>query len=176
VAVETSGKERTELERAAAGILSQCPSVYRVWTRHELQGAEVPDDPAFPFFRNNFNAERSPDFLVQYEPFHTMTRGSATTHGTPHRYDTHVPLILFGPGIPAGVIHDRVDSVDLAPTLAELAGIPVPEEIDGRSLVPLLGEVRVVLEEEEVAAAVLTPPPAADPPAAEGTIAPIPAD
>jgi len=173
-AVETSGKEPAEMELAAARILAECPSVQRVWTRSELQGDAVSDDPAFQLFRNSHHVDRSPDFLVQYEPFHTMTRGSATTHGTPHRYDTHVPLILLGPGIPAGVIHDRVNSVDLVPTLAELAGIPLPGEIDGRSLVPVLSDVRVVLEEEEVAAAILTPLPAAEPPAEEGAITPIP--
>ncbi len=88
---------------------------------------------------------------MQFEALQ-LTRGSATTHGTPHRYDTHVPLILLGPGIPAGRVHDRVNSVDLAPTLAELAGIPGPAEIDGRSLVRDLENVRMVLDEEELVA------------------------
>jgi predicted AlkP superfamily pyrophosphatase or phosphodiesterase len=152
VAVERSGVPREELESAVAEILSDCPSVDRVWTRSDLLSGSFPDDPVFSLFRNNFSEARSPDFLFQFEEYHDLTRGAATTHGTPYPYDTHVPLILFGPGIPAGRVHERVNSVDLAPTLAALAGIPIPEEIDGRSLVPDLENVRVVLDEVELLA------------------------
>lgn len=48
-----------------------------------------------------------------------------------------VPLILSAPGrLDPGVVWSQVRSVDLMPTLLELAGIPVPE-IDGASLLPL---------------------------------------
>jgi hypothetical protein len=168
-AVEASGIPRSELERAVAAILSQCPSVDRVWTREDLLEVTHPNDPAFHFFRNGYHPVRSPDFLMQFEPFLNTTRTSATTHGTPHRYDTHVPLILFGPGIPAGRVHNRVNSVDLAPTLAELAGIPIPATIDGRSLVLELENVRMVLAEQEVTAlkpVVQEPAPAVEAPGA----------
>ncbi len=49
-----------------------------------------------------------------------------------------VPLIFAGPGIPRGrVVHDQVRTIDFLPTLLDLAGIPVPAGIQGRSLVPL---------------------------------------
>jgi len=152
-AVEGSGVPREELEESVAAILGNCPAVDQVWTRADLLGDPVADDPYYLFYRNNYNEGRSPDFMVQFRETHLHARYAATTHGTPHRHDTHVPLLLMGPGVPAGVLHERVHSVDLAPTLAALAGIPVPEEIDGHSLVPRLEEVRVVLEEVELAAA-----------------------
>lgn len=52
-----------------------------------------------------------------------------------------VPFIVMGPGITAGSIsHERTVSLDLFPTFAELAGVvqPLPEEIEGGSLLPLL--------------------------------------
>lgn len=50
-----------------------------------------------------------------------------------------VPLVVRGPGVPAGARTELVTSnIDLAPTIAELAGAAVPEFVDGRSLVPLL--------------------------------------
>lgn len=49
-----------------------------------------------------------------------------------------VPLILSGPGVPSGlVVTGRVRSVDIAPTLTELLGVPAPAGIDGASLRPL---------------------------------------
>jgi len=51
----------------------------------------------------------------------------------------HVPLVVRGPGVPAGrSLPHPVLNIDLAPTLCELARIPVPDSVDGRSLAPLL--------------------------------------
>jgi arylsulfatase A-like enzyme len=50
-----------------------------------------------------------------------------------------VPLIVRGPGIVAGGTPDAfVSNIDLAPTFLDLAGEPVPESMQGRSVVPLL--------------------------------------
>jgi N-acetylglucosamine-6-sulfatase len=50
-----------------------------------------------------------------------------------------VPLIVWGPGIPEGrKIEDLALNNDLAPTIAELAGVTPPAFVDGRSLAPLL--------------------------------------
>ncbi len=53
---------------------------------------------------------------------------------------TNVPLILWGPGrVPSGkVVEETVQSIDLAPTLLALSGVPVPETMQGQSLLPLL--------------------------------------
>jgi arylsulfatase A-like enzyme len=58
---------------------------------------------------------------------------------TPYEEDIRVPLFIRGPGIPAGQSREEiVGNIDLAPTIAELAGARTPDFVDGRSLVPLL--------------------------------------
>ena len=53
--------------------------------------------------------------------------------------DIRVPLMVTGPGIPAGlVVQEVTENVDLCPTFTELAGMLPSKSIDGRSLVPLL--------------------------------------
>jgi N-acetylglucosamine-6-sulfatase len=53
--------------------------------------------------------------------------------------DIRVPLVVMGPGIPAGVRNPAVvQNVDLAPTFDALAGAPIPPNTDGRSIVALL--------------------------------------
>jgi arylsulfatase A-like enzyme len=53
---------------------------------------------------------------------------------TPYDFDIHVPLVVRGPGIPAGVTaRQLVGNVDLAPTFAAMAGVEPPSFVDGRS-------------------------------------------
>lgn len=57
----------------------------------------------------------------------------------PYEESIRVPMIVRGPGVPAGQILKHFGAnIDLAPTFAELAGISWPNFVDGRSLVPLL--------------------------------------
>ncbi len=50
-----------------------------------------------------------------------------------------VPLIARGPGITPGTTPDAfVANIDLAPTFLDLAGLPIPSFMQGRSLAPLL--------------------------------------
>ena len=60
-----------------------------------------------------------------------------------------VMLIIRGPGFSGGrVVDSLVSQIDLHPTLCELAGVPVPDYVQGRSLLPLVrGEVDAVRDE-----------------------------
>lgn len=53
---------------------------------------------------------------------------------------TRVPLIVVAPGTttPGSRSAQPVSLMDIYPTLAELAGLPVPRHVEGRSLLPLL--------------------------------------
>ncbi len=61
----------------------------------------------------------------------------------PHQELVHVPFVIRAPGLlPAGkVVEPDVEAMDLAPTVLELAGLPVPEAMQGLSL------LRVVRDE-----------------------------
>ncbi len=66
---------------------------------------------------------------------HRLTPGKETAY----EEDIRVPLIVRGPGVPAGrTVEQLTLNIDLAPTFAELGGAPSPETVDGLSLVPLL--------------------------------------
>ncbi|MFH4307887.1 hypothetical protein WAJ73_24000, partial [Acinetobacter baumannii] len=59
---------------------------------------------------------------------------AGTTHGAPYSYDTHVPLIIMGPGIAPGKYHQAATPADIAPTLATLLGVQPPSSVTGRVL------------------------------------------
>lgn len=55
----------------------------------------------------------------------------------PYEPSVRVPLLLRGPGVPAGVRTDElVANVDLTPTILEIAGAAPTRSLDGRSLIP----------------------------------------
>ena len=55
----------------------------------------------------------------------------------PHEPSSHVPLLIRGPGIPAGGVSDElVSNVDIAETIRDAAGAAAAIQQDGRSLLP----------------------------------------
>ena len=55
-----------------------------------------------------------------------------------HEESAKVPLIIAGPGIPTGRRDSLVEFVDVYPTLADYAGLPIPPECQGVSLRPAI--------------------------------------
>jgi N-acetylglucosamine-6-sulfatase len=65
---------------------------------------------------------------------HRLPAGKQTAYDT----DTHVPLLIRGPGIPAhSHVSQLAGNVDLAPTFEAMAGAAAPSSTDGRSLLAL---------------------------------------
>jgi len=65
---------------------------------------------------------------------HRLMPGKMTAYDT----DIHVPLIVTGPGVPAGqTVEEIVENIDLCSTFSELGGALELPNVDGRSLVPL---------------------------------------
>jgi choline-sulfatase len=65
------------------------------------------------------------------------------TKWLPYEPSLRVPLLVSGPGIARSRVSDAlVELIDLNPSLYELVGLPVPENLDARSFVPLLNGVR----------------------------------
>ena len=79
---------------------------------------------------------RSGDLMLLYEPYFTERYGDGrgTSSGSPYRYDTDVPLLLFGKRFRTGVFEAEVDAASVAPTLAAILGISAPNLAQGPTL------------------------------------------
>lgn len=98
-------------------------------------------DPATEFVRNTFQAGRSGDaFLVPHrgEMMHWDADTRGTDHGSTHEYDIHVPLIFWGAAFSHADAGEPTTPYDLAPTLASLLGIDLPDAV-GKSRVQAKG-------------------------------------
>lgn len=56
--------------------------------------------------------------------------------------DTRVPLIISSPLLINTAIHSEalVELVDIYPTMVELAGLPIPDDLEGTSMVPVIAD------------------------------------
>ncbi|GAB3217987.1 sulfatase-like hydrolase/transferase [Algoriphagus aestuariicola] len=79
--------------------------------------------------------------IIVYAADNGLAAGSHGLLGKQSLYEhsTKVPLIIKGPGVPEGQELDAFAYIhDIYPTLAQLAGLPKSEKLDGLSLVPVL--------------------------------------
>lgn len=81
--------------------------------------------------------------VVVYTSDHGLAVGSHGLRGKQNMYDhtLGVPLLLAGPGVPGGKRSQAQTCLrDIFPTLCQLAKIPVPATVEGRSLLPVLAD------------------------------------
>jgi arylsulfatase A-like enzyme/Flp pilus assembly protein TadD len=91
-----------------------------------------------------FDSLERQEFLEKTIVFITSDHGEAfgekeeINHGF-FAYDNtiHIPLFLFYPGIEPKMVRENASHIDIFPTVCELLGLPVPENIQGESLLPL---------------------------------------
>jgi arylsulfatase A-like enzyme len=141
--IAQKGADVAQVSEEARRLLLEERGVEVVYTRAELESGSRAGAPAFDVMRNGWNRERSADLQVGLKPYWMYSSGSiGTTHGSHHPYDTHVPILMYGPSwIPAGRIDRHVEVIDLAPTLARILRIPPPAASEGKPL-PLEAAVR----------------------------------
>jgi hypothetical protein len=130
-------------EWAVREAIASLPFVAGAYTFDEVERDQPPDSFAVLYAHSHSRTRlvgpaAAAGVYVRYPP-NFLAVASITTHGTPYYYDRHVPLIFFGPRVPAGTSVERVATVDVAPTLARLGGIAVPNDLDGRAIPEVVG-------------------------------------
>ncbi len=130
--------ERLRREPATLGAVEQAilamPGVARVLQGDRLSATA--DDPVTRAAAYGYYPGRSGALIVvpkAYWILELRADAEATEHGTMYSYDRRVPLFLLGNGIRRGRFPARVSPADVAPTLAFLAGVPLPTA-EGRVL------------------------------------------
>lgn len=78
-------------------------------------------------------------FFASDNGFHLGEHQLPSGKGTPYEEDIRVPLMVRGPGITPGTTVTQISAnIDLAPTIADMTGVNIPDFVDGRSLQPFL--------------------------------------
>ncbi|MFG6467373.1 alkaline phosphatase family protein [Roseateles sp. BYS87W] len=129
------GLKFAEVQAAARDELLKLPGVAAVFTREQLLGSDTAT-PYLDAMRKSFDPTRAAQLQIVLKRHWIFSyRPGGSTHGSPHDYDTHVPLLFWGPSrVGQGEMKQRVEVADLAPTLAAIAGLPAPAQAQGRDL------------------------------------------
>jgi len=125
-------------QRAAAAACQRVTGISEVFAASDLVAGRLPDSAVARAAAATLHPDRSPDLIVVPKPYWYLDREidrMAAMHGTPYPYDAHVPVVFYGPGIPAGRRADRVSITDIAATLATILRTSAPSHCEGKSLI-----------------------------------------
>ncbi len=138
------GGVRTRAIGLLAARLRAHPQVAAAFTAEELLAAPLPagnpqDWTLRERARARFDPQRSGDVVVLLDravvPIAAPAPGLVATHGSAWDYDRRVPLLFWRAGLRGFEQPAPIDTVDIAPTLAALLGLAVPDgSFDGRCL------------------------------------------
>jgi hypothetical protein len=124
--IKSKGATTEQVARALARWMAQQPGISAAYTQAELLRDDLPDEVA-AMTRRSIVPGRAGDVMLVIEKLCLLTSElSGTTHGAPWDYDTHVPLVVMGPGIKPGVRKERVSPEHMALILSRAAGVKPP--------------------------------------------------
>jgi hypothetical protein len=126
-ALQARGLGSGEVEGALASWLRQKPDIQSAYLRGDLLGSVPADDKVAQMVRRSFYSDRCGDVAFVGKPYHLMYNLlTGTMHGSPHPYDTHVPLLVYGPTVRPGTRQEPVTPQACAAILAHALGIQPP--------------------------------------------------
>ena len=136
------GIDQRALESAVVSELMRFQGVSIAVSSSALRSGDLPANDVIDSVVRNFHPKRSGDIYIVFEPnwfindFDGLT--VASTHGSPWNYDTFVPIMFAGHGLGSRSVERRVQTVDIAATLAAYLRIRMPSGSVGEPLQEVL--------------------------------------
>jgi hypothetical protein len=131
--LESRSLDPAAVARTLADFMAKQEGILRTFTRADL--CREPDryDAIGQRMRKAFHPERSGDVGYVLRPYWLESDArypTGTSHGMPHAYDTHVPLLVFGPGLKPGARGEEVAPAAIAAILARSLRIEPPAKAE----------------------------------------------
>jgi len=125
-----------KLEAVKSWILENAikyPGISNAFDLHKLGTTALPE-PLKTMVVNGYNVQRSGDIMVTLLPGWLDGGKTGTTHGLWNPYDAHIPLVFMGWGIRQGKTNRTTAMTDIAPTLAAILRIQMPNGTVGKPI------------------------------------------
>jgi predicted AlkP superfamily pyrophosphatase or phosphodiesterase len=136
--IRNRGLDQLTIEEAVAEEIMKLKGVSLAISSTALMRGRVADTDLTRAILNSHNPRRSGDVFIVFEPnwfindFDGLT--VATTHGSPWRYDTFVPVIFAGTDLKPQRVLRRIHTIDVATTLSAYVGTNRPSGSSGMVL------------------------------------------
>ena len=137
-ALTAAGVKPDSLLDAFAATARRIPGVQRA-DRWDRLAADSTRDVIARRWLHMFPPDLAPDLVVTLTPYSADARATYFQHGAPHDYDTHVPVVFYGPLFRPGRYDRYARTADIAATLAAVLHVQPTERLDG---VPLREAIR----------------------------------
>lgn len=128
--VRRSGLDQAKVEKAVADALMKFDGVALAVPSTALAEGNLPDTPLIRSVLRNYSPKRSGDIFVVFQPNHFINEFDGlivtSTHGSPWRYDTFVPVVFAGSHLATQHVYRSIETVEVAPTLAAIVGTNPP--------------------------------------------------
>ncbi|WP_371860089.1 alkaline phosphatase family protein [Vibrio superstes] len=142
--IKEKGIDLAKLQTAIAQEVMKIEGVAYAVTSSDVASGRLADTHINKMVSNNYHPNRSGDVYLVFAPRTYINDMDgltvASTHGSPWRYDTHVPVIFAGHKIKPQRVEREVTPYDIAPTLSNSLGITQPSGTTGTVLREVVSE------------------------------------
>lgn len=122
------------VEQTLANYLLSIKGVAEAYPSEVLRNENYTDDSFKYLIQKGYNHVRSGNVVYSYNPAWMEYHDKGTTHGASYSYDTHVPVLFYGMGIPKGSTVRKIHIVDIAPTISMMLHMSFPNGTTGKPL------------------------------------------
>ncbi|HMP99971.1 MAG TPA: alkaline phosphatase family protein, partial [Cyclobacteriaceae bacterium] len=130
---------RDEVQKRIINFLINTEGVYMAYTDEHMLQSDFNAGGVKGLLLRGYNQKRSGHILYQLQPgWFSSSRVQGTTHGSVYTYDTHVPVLFYGNGIRQGNSVHAYSITDIAPTIAMLLNIKLPNGSSGHPIAEVL--------------------------------------
>lgn len=140
--IKKKGVSLEKVQMVVAEELLKINGIAYAVTSTDIEKNQVPNTHTMQLVKNNYHPARSGDVYIVYQPRNFINDMDgltiASTHGSPWRYDTYVPVIFAGYNIDDKQISREITPYDIAPTLSSILGITQPSGATGQILTEVI--------------------------------------
>jgi predicted AlkP superfamily pyrophosphatase or phosphodiesterase len=129
--MERNHLNQADVEMALAGWLEQQPGIAKAFTASWMSSNPTTTDSLGQAVLRSYYPGRTGDVIIIPKPY-CLLYGSktGTTHGTPHDYDTHVPLLVSGPRLAPRISQELITPQALPVILCQCLSIKPPAKAE----------------------------------------------
>ncbi|WP_279146833.1 alkaline phosphatase family protein [Photobacterium carnosum] len=140
--IKKKGVSLEKVQMVVAEELLKINGIAYAVTSTDIEKNQVPNTHTMQLVKNNYHPARSGDVYIVYQPRNFINDMDgltiASTHGSPWRYDTYIPVIFAGYNIDDKQISREITPYDIAPTLSSILGITQPSGATGQILTEVI--------------------------------------